>query len=70
MDGHGWTVMRLRFVAEGAARATLLGFGTDVEVIGPETLRRSLADLARALLDLYNRPVTTSHPPPSGTSAS
>ena len=43
----------LRFVALGAARATLAGFGGDVEVLEPARLRRDLVALARELLARY-----------------
>jgi predicted DNA-binding transcriptional regulator YafY len=52
-DASGWTTLRLPFVAEGAARAMLLGFGVDLEVLSPATLRRSIAETARLVLDLY-----------------
>jgi predicted DNA-binding transcriptional regulator YafY len=31
----------------------LLGFGVDLEVLSPATLRRSIAETARLVLDLY-----------------
>jgi predicted DNA-binding transcriptional regulator YafY len=46
-------VLQLEFVAEGAARGALLGFGADLEVLSPESLRRSLAETAREVLGLY-----------------
>jgi predicted DNA-binding transcriptional regulator YafY len=52
-DASGWSGLRLPFVAEGAARAVLLGFGADVEVLLPSSLRRSMADTALELLALY-----------------
>jgi predicted DNA-binding transcriptional regulator YafY len=52
-DASGWTILRLPFVAEGAARAVLLGFGVDLEVLSPAGLRRSMAETAKAVLDLY-----------------
>jgi predicted DNA-binding transcriptional regulator YafY len=60
-DASGWARLGLTFVAEGAARAVLLGFGDDLEVLAPESLRRSLADTARAVLALYDG--GTPHPP-------
>jgi predicted DNA-binding transcriptional regulator YafY len=52
-DGSGWVTLDLRFVALGAARATLAGFGGDVEVLSPPRLRRDLVTLARDLLARY-----------------
>jgi predicted DNA-binding transcriptional regulator YafY len=52
-DASGWNVLQLEFVAEGAARGALLGFGADLEVLSPESLRRSLAETAREVLGLY-----------------
>ena len=52
-DASGWIGLRLDFVAEGAAGGVLLGFGADVEVLSPQSLRRSLAATAREVLALY-----------------
>jgi predicted DNA-binding transcriptional regulator YafY len=52
-DPDGWVGHRLRFVAEGAASGLLLGFGDDVEVLAPESLRRSMAATAAAIVSLY-----------------
>ena len=46
-------VLTLRFPAEAAARAALLGFAADVEVLHPPTLRRAMAAAGRELLGLY-----------------
>jgi predicted DNA-binding transcriptional regulator YafY len=53
-DASGWTLLRLNFVAEGAALGALLGFGAVVEILSPESLRRSFADTARDVLALYD----------------
>lgn len=52
-DPAGWVTLELRFVALGAARAVLAGFGGDVEVHSPPELREELVSLARALLARY-----------------
>ncbi len=52
-DAVEWTALTLRFPAEAAARGALLGFATDVEVVHPPSLRRSMAAAARDLLALY-----------------
>ena len=55
-DEEGWVTLELRFVALGAARAVLAGFGGDVEVVTPARLRRDLVALARELLARYEAP--------------
>jgi predicted DNA-binding transcriptional regulator YafY len=55
-QGHrrpGWTELRLTFVAEGAARAVLAGFGAEVEVLAPESLRLAMVETARQVLEVY-----------------
>jgi predicted DNA-binding transcriptional regulator YafY len=49
----GWVRHRLRFVAEGAAQGLLLGFGTDVEVLSPPSLRALMLATAAAVASLY-----------------
>ena len=46
----GWQVLTLAFRAPGAAVAALLGFGGDVEVLGPPEVRARLVETARAAL--------------------
>jgi predicted DNA-binding transcriptional regulator YafY len=55
-DASGWQVLRLPFVAEGAAQGALLGFGADVEILSPESLRHMFAETARLVLQLYAEP--------------
>ena len=52
-DIPGWATFQMAFVAEGAARGALLGFGTDVEVLAPSSLRRHFAETAEAIVRLY-----------------
>jgi len=52
-DIPGWSTFTLPFVATGAARDVLLGFGTDVEVLAPLSLRQEFAQTAAAILRLY-----------------
>ena len=40
-------------VAEGAARAALIGFGADVEIKAPPSLRQAMRELALDVLSLY-----------------
>jgi len=51
----GWAHLELRYPAEGAAQASLLGFGPAVEVLAPGTLRRDLRRAAAAVVALYDR---------------
>ncbi len=54
VDGSGWTSLQMPFVAEGAARGALLGFGTDVEILAPSSLRQHFAETAAAIVRLYD----------------
>jgi predicted DNA-binding transcriptional regulator YafY len=56
-DAAGSVMLDLRYVAVGAARATLAGFGGDVEVLHPVALRRSMVALARDILAQYGEVV-------------
>jgi predicted DNA-binding transcriptional regulator YafY len=49
-EGDGWQLVTLTFRAPGAAVAALLGFGGDVEVLGPPEVRQRLVETARAAL--------------------
>ncbi len=49
----GWSELRLRYPAEGAARGSLLGFGPDVEVLEPASLRAGMLEASRAVAALY-----------------
>ncbi|HEV2374433.1 MAG TPA: WYL domain-containing protein [Streptosporangiaceae bacterium] len=49
----GWARLRLPFEKLEYAQATLLGFGADVEVLGPPELRGQMMDTAAALGVLY-----------------
>jgi predicted DNA-binding transcriptional regulator YafY len=49
----GLVTLELRFVALGAARAVLAGFGGDVEVVRPAELRRAMVELAHEILARY-----------------
>jgi predicted DNA-binding transcriptional regulator YafY len=52
----GLVTLDLRYVALGAARAVLAGFGGDVEVLRPTALRRAMVGLAEEILARYGRP--------------
>ena len=52
-EADGWTTLELCFESFTDARSRLLGMGRAVEVLVPEPLRRSLADFARQIVELY-----------------
>jgi predicted DNA-binding transcriptional regulator YafY len=49
----GWQAVTLSFEHEVAAAYRLAGFGGDVEVLSPPTLRDRLARTARQILSRY-----------------
>ncbi len=61
-DPAGWVSLDLTYVAVGAARAMLAGFGGDVTVLSPDELAEALVELAEEILARYG--VT----PPDGRS--
>lgn len=52
-DESGWVQVQLPFEKLEYARVTLLGFGADVEILGPAELRRQITAAAAALAALY-----------------
>jgi predicted DNA-binding transcriptional regulator YafY len=52
-DPNGWMILHLRFPGDGAVRGALLGFGAEVEVLSPESVRQDFASAARAIVELY-----------------
>jgi predicted DNA-binding transcriptional regulator YafY len=52
-DAAGFTEVRLTFEHEMAAAARLAGFGGQVEVLSPATVRTRLVATARELLERY-----------------
>jgi predicted DNA-binding transcriptional regulator YafY len=52
-DADGWRAVTLSFEHEVAAAYRLAGFGSDVEVLSPPTLRDRLARTARQILSRY-----------------
>jgi predicted DNA-binding transcriptional regulator YafY len=53
-DNHGRQRLELAFESLEAARQRLLGLGRAVEVLEPESLRLSLADFARQIVQVYD----------------
>jgi predicted DNA-binding transcriptional regulator YafY len=49
----GWVILDLPFDSFAAARSHLLGLGRAVEVLEPETLRKSLVDFAEQIIGFY-----------------
>lgn len=54
-DADGWVTMDLPFESFISARSRLLGLGSAVEVLEPETLRMSLIDFAEQIVGFYKR---------------
>ncbi len=54
-DSDGWVTLTLDFESLEQARTRLLGYGSAVEVVEPEALRKSLLDHANQILALYGR---------------
>ena len=52
-DAEGWVTLELPFESFIAARTRLLGLGRAVEVLEPETLRKSLIDFAEQIVGFY-----------------
>jgi predicted DNA-binding transcriptional regulator YafY len=52
-DAEGWLTLQLSFERLEEARAQLLGFGGEIEVLAPIQLRRSLADFAAQIVGRY-----------------
>jgi predicted DNA-binding transcriptional regulator YafY len=52
-DDAGWITLSLTFDALDAARTRLLGLGNAVEVLAPAPLRRSIADFAERIVEMY-----------------
>jgi predicted DNA-binding transcriptional regulator YafY len=50
---EGWLVLQVRYMVFEEARTSVLGLGTDVEVIEPAELHAAVLDWARALVDKY-----------------
>jgi predicted DNA-binding transcriptional regulator YafY len=52
-DAAGWVTLDLPFESFFTARTRLLGLGRAVEVLEPESLRRSLIDFAEQVVGFY-----------------
>jgi predicted DNA-binding transcriptional regulator YafY len=54
-DPDGWVTLDLPFESFVAARTRLLGLGRAVEVLEPQSLRRSLVDFAEQIVGFYKK---------------
>lgn len=54
-DSDGWVTLDLPFESFVVARTRLLGLGRAVEVLEPESLRRSLIDFAEQIVEFYQK---------------
>jgi len=55
LDADGWHTMTIHFETFEEARKRLLNFGGAVEIIEPQSLRRSVQDFAEQIVEVYNR---------------
>lgn len=55
LDADGWVTLDLPFESFNEARTHLLGLGRAVEVLEPETLRKSLIDFAEQIIIFYEK---------------
>jgi len=53
-DEHGWRVLALSFEHDQAAAHRLAGFGDEVEVLAPPSVRAGLVATARQILRRYD----------------
>lgn len=57
-ETDGWVTLELPFESLIAARSRLLGLGSAVEVLEPESLRKSLVDFAEQIVGFYRNKST------------
>jgi predicted DNA-binding transcriptional regulator YafY len=55
LDADGWHTMTIHFETFEEARKRLLDFGGAVEIIEPQSLRRSVQDFAEQIVEVYNQ---------------
>ncbi len=61
-DADGWVEVSLRFDVEEMACAYALGFGTQLEVLEPESLREKVVAAARGVVAFYGRKASGESP--------
>jgi predicted DNA-binding transcriptional regulator YafY len=59
-DAAGWITLTLPFETASAARERILGFGSAVEVLEPEPLRKNIIDYAVQIVAFYDRVANSS----------
>lgn len=64
-DADGWVTLELPFESFISARTRLLGLGRAVEVLEPETLRKSLIDYAEQIVGFYKENRSRQSPAPA-----
>jgi predicted DNA-binding transcriptional regulator YafY len=52
-DGQGWRELTISVESERIARDQLIGLGGEIEVLGPATLRRAIAETGRAIVERH-----------------
>ncbi|CRK84525.1 helix-turn-helix transcriptional regulator [Neobacillus massiliamazoniensis] len=52
---NGWTPIKLCFDTEQEAKEYILGFGNQIKIIRPNTLKQVIFDMARAVIDFYDQ---------------
>lgn len=52
---NGWIPAKLCFDTEQEASEYILGVGDQIRIIRPNSLKQSIYDMARALLDFYEQ---------------
>lgn len=62
LDGEGRVKLVIRFDVEMEAHDFLIGFGSHIEIIEPDTLREHILQTARNLLSFYERKTSVSVP--------
>ncbi|MEW6207578.1 MAG: YafY family protein [Acidobacteriota bacterium] len=54
-DAEGWIRVEMRFDVEEIACEYVLSFGSQIEVIEPESLREKVVEMARSVVEFYER---------------
>ena len=52
---NGWIPIKLCFDTEQEAQEYILGFGNQIKILRPNTLKQNIYDMARAVIDFYEQ---------------
>lgn len=52
---NGWIPLKLCFDTEQEAKEYILGFGNQIKIIRPNTLKQNIYEMARAVIDFYEQ---------------